>query len=189
MVWFDMIPHHLVCLLFRYVTMQNLELVASKMSELCQFSIICMVWFGLVMFWFGLVSILIIWCVPIVQIYYHAKSEACSFKNYWVIFVLVLLGLVWYGVVLLVIVLYIFTIINIVVSNILGVLAKTAGFYQVPVLSYPYCHCRHCCCHSHCCCCCCCHTIIVVIVIDVFDVLVKSPCLYMRFPLCCIALP
>ena len=54
-----------------------------------------MVWFGLVMFWFGLVSILIIWCVPIVQICYHAKCGACSFKNDRVIFILVLLGLVW----------------------------------------------------------------------------------------------
>ena len=32
-------------------------------------------------------------------------------------------------------------------------------------------------------------TIFADIVTDVFDVLVKSPCLYMRSPLCCIALP
>ena len=94
-----------------------------------------LVWFGLVMFWFCLVTFLTIWCVPIVWICYHAKSGSCSFKNDRVIFILVLLDLIWYGVVLLVIVvivLYIFTIINIVVSDILGVLAKTPGFYQVP---------------------------------------------------------
>ena len=55
------------------------------------------VWYGWVMFWFCLVSFLIIWCVPIVQICYHAKSGACNFKNDRVISILVLLGLVWYG--------------------------------------------------------------------------------------------
>ena len=83
------------------------------------------------MLWFGLVSILIIWCVPIIHICYHAKSGAGSFKNDRVIFILVLLGLVWYGVVLLVIdvTVIIITIIIIVVSDII---AKTPGFYKVP---------------------------------------------------------
>ena len=58
-----------------------------------------MVWFGLVMFWFCLVSFLIIWCMPIIQICYHAKSVACNFKNDQVISILVLLGLVWFGMV------------------------------------------------------------------------------------------
>ena len=39
-VWFGRVLHHLVCVIIalsRYVTMQNLELVASKMSELYQY--------------------------------------------------------------------------------------------------------------------------------------------------------
>ena len=58
-----------------------------------------MVWFGLVMYWFGLVLFLIIWCVPIVKICYHAKSVAFSFKNDRVISILVLLCLAWFGMV------------------------------------------------------------------------------------------
>ena len=111
-----------------------------------------MVWFGLVMFWFGFILILIIWCVSIVPICYHAKSGACSLKKDRVISILVLLSLFWYGIVLLVIV----VIIIIVVVDILDVLAKTPGFYQVLELSYPCCHCHPCCCHCHPCCCCCC---------------------------------
>ena len=57
------------------------------------------VWFCLVMFWFCLVLFLIIWCVPIVQICYHAESGTYSFKNDRVISILVLFGLVWYGMV------------------------------------------------------------------------------------------
>ena len=136
MVWFGLVDFTSfgVCSLFRYVTMQNMELVASKMSELCQFYYY-LVWYGLVMFWFGLVSILIIWCVLIVQICNHAKSGACSFKNNQVIFILVLLGLVWYSVVLLVIVVIIIITI-IVVVDILDVIAKTLGLFQDPDQSY-----------------------------------------------------
>ena len=94
-----------------------------------------MVWYSLVTFWFGLLSILIIWCVPIDQICYHAKSGPCSFKNDQVICILVLLGLVWYGVVLLVIVVIVVIIIIIVVDDIPDVLLKTPGFYKVPELS------------------------------------------------------
>ena len=122
-----------------YVTMQNLELVALKMSELCQFLFnlvwfglvwffiiwcltigqICyhaksgscsftkfqfmpilvyfgLLWFGLVIFWFGLIWFWIIWCMTIVQICYHAKSGACSFKNDQVMPILIKFGLVWY---------------------------------------------------------------------------------------------
>ena len=58
-----------------------------------------LVWFNLVIFWFGLVWFYIIWCVTIVQICYHAKSGACSFKNIRVIPILVLFGfcIVWFG--------------------------------------------------------------------------------------------
>ena len=41
-------------LLSRYVTMQNLELVASKISELCQFQYY-LVWFGYILVWFCIV--------------------------------------------------------------------------------------------------------------------------------------
>ena len=67
------------------------------MSILELFGMVCI---GLVMFWFHLVSILIIWCVPIVQICYHAKSGACSFKNVGVRPFLVLFGMVWFGLVM-----------------------------------------------------------------------------------------
>ena len=35
---------HCMCLLSRYVTMQNIELIVAKMTELCHFSDICFVW-------------------------------------------------------------------------------------------------------------------------------------------------
>ena len=156
MVWFDYVlvwsgRFHIVWCMFIVQICYHAKSGACSFKNVRVMPILVlfgMVWFGLVMFWFGLVSILIIWCVPIVQICYHAKSGACSFKNDRVIFILVLLGLVWYGVVLLIIIV-IFTIINIVVSDIFGVLAKTPGFYQVPGLNYPCCHCRPCCCHCH----------------------------------------
>ena len=142
MVWFDYVlvwsgRFHIVWCMFLVQICYHAKSGACSFKNVRVMPILVlfgMVWFGLVMFWFGLVSILIIWCVPIVQICYHAKSGACSFKNDWVIFILVLLDLVWYGVI--VIILSIFTIINIVVSDILGVVAKTPGFYQVLVLSY-----------------------------------------------------
>ena len=56
-----------------------------------------LVWFNLDMFQFGLVWFCLIWCVTIVQICYHAKSGACSFKNIQVMPNLVLFGLVWFG--------------------------------------------------------------------------------------------
>ena len=56
-----------------------------------------LLWFGLVIFWFGLIWFWIIWCVTIVQICYHAKSGACSFKNDRVMPILVKFGLVWHG--------------------------------------------------------------------------------------------
>ena len=58
-----------------------------------------LVWFNLDMFRFGLVWFYILWCVTIVQLYYHAKSGACSFKNIGVIPILVLFGfcMVWFG--------------------------------------------------------------------------------------------
>ena len=120
------------------------------MPILVLFGMVCI---GLVMFWFHLVSILTIWCVPIVQIYYHAKSRPCSFKNDWVIFILVLLGLIWYGfvlfiIVVIVIIIIIIIIIIIVVADIHDVLVKTPVLYQVPELCYLCCHCRPCCCHS-----------------------------------------
>ena len=55
-----------------------------------------LVWFGYVMFWLGLVWFCIIWCVSIVQIWYHAKFGACSFKNVRVMPILVLFGMVWF---------------------------------------------------------------------------------------------
>ena len=58
-----------------------------------------MVWFCLVIFWFDLVWFWIIWCMTIVQICYHAKSGACSFKNDRVMPILVKFGLVWHGLV------------------------------------------------------------------------------------------
>ena len=160
MVWFDYVlvwsgRFHIVWCMFIVLICYHAKSGACSFKNVRVMPILVlfgMVWFVLVMFWFGLVSILIIWCVPIVQICYHAKSGACSFKNDRVILTLVFLGLVWYAVVLLVvIVLFIITIIDIVVTDILGVLAKTPGFYQVPVLSYPCCHCHHC---SYRCCCC-----------------------------------
>ena len=59
------------------------------------------VWLNLVIFRFGLVWFYIIWCVTIFQIWYHAKSGACSFKNIGVIPILVLLGfcIIWFGLV------------------------------------------------------------------------------------------
>ena len=59
-----------------------------------------LLWFGLVIFRFGLIWFWIIWCVTIVQICYHAKSGACSFKNDRVMPILVKFGLVWHGLVL-----------------------------------------------------------------------------------------
>ena len=58
-----------------------------------------LVWFNLVIFWFGLIWFYIIWCVTIVQICYHEKSGACSFKNIRVLQILVLFGfcMVWFG--------------------------------------------------------------------------------------------
>ena len=55
MFWFGLVDFTSfgVCSLSRYVTMQNLELVASKMSELCQFYF-NLVWFGYVLVWFGM---------------------------------------------------------------------------------------------------------------------------------------
>ena len=60
-----------------------------------------LVWFGLVMFLFGLLWFCIIWCVTIVQICYHTKSGACSFKNIGIILILVLFGfcMVWFDLV------------------------------------------------------------------------------------------
>ena len=57
--------------------------------------------FNLDMFRFGLVWFYIIWCVTIVQICYHAKSGACSFKNIGVIPILAFLGfcIIWFGLV------------------------------------------------------------------------------------------
>ena len=54
------------------------------------------------MFWFGLVWFCIIWYVTIVQICYHEKSGACSFKNIGVIPILVVFGfcMVWFGYIL-----------------------------------------------------------------------------------------
>ncbi len=56
MFWFGLVDFTSfgVCSLSRYVTMQNLELVPSKMSELCQFQF-NLVWHGLVWLGFGLV--------------------------------------------------------------------------------------------------------------------------------------
>ena len=46
-----------------------------------------------------MVWLYIIWCVTIVQIWYHTKSGACSFKNDRVMPILVKFGLVWFGMV------------------------------------------------------------------------------------------
>ena len=57
-----------------------------------------MVWFDYVLVWSGRFHI--VWCMFIVQICYHAKSGACSFKNVRVMPILVLFGMVWFGLVI-----------------------------------------------------------------------------------------